>query len=597
MMRSKYRHGAEALAWLRRGRRAGRVSSWDRTGRNFDWWTIPPGEARVLADLRGPGQITHIWFAQPMHFREVLLRITWDNTPRPSVMCPVGDFFGLGNGITNSYQSALFSASTLYNNTMGYNAKGQPRFIGTALNCYAPMPFRQRAVIELINESDEPHPKWFYIDYEIFEDGWDDELGYFHAEFRRANPFGGWGGDLAINTEEVNIPCKERFAWGNNYVILDTRGRGQYIGCNLSVANLCGGWWGEGDDMIWVDGYKWPPDLHGTGSEDYFNQAWGMQPNAFWRNGSSVFEGHTGGYRSVGGYQTCYVFHLENPIYFQREIKVTIEAGHGNHLRNDYSSVAYWYAAEPTPVQDPPPVRQRRPILRDSNGVWILDPESQCPGPQVELTQEILDASPDVAAALRDIQVEWDLSTKSPETELSQVATLLAGETPRVATANDEPLAEFRFALCGDRLAVLADVRDRTRRLVEPNFWEGSSVEIFAAPNQNTLPHQIVFLPSCGQKARGEVRLYRQANRLPDPTDVQWQARERENGYRLEALIPLQTLGIQPSANEFRIEAVANVPGADGTVRRAGLVTTATQAWTSARRFARAILKVERKQL
>ncbi len=93
--------------------------------------------------------------------------------------------------------------------------------------------------------------------------------------------------------------------------------------------------------MIWVDGYKWPPDLHGTGSEDYLNQAWGMQPNAFLRNGSSIYE------RDTNGYQTSYVLHLENPVRFRTEIKVTIEHGHGNHLANEMSSVAYWYAAEP----------------------------------------------------------------------------------------------------------------------------------------------------------------------------------------------------------------------------------------------------------
>ena len=90
-------------------------------------------------------------------------------------------------------------------------------------------------------------------------------------------------------------------AWNNNYVLLETKGTGQYIGCNLSVANLPAtkthrSRWGEGDDMIWVDGYKWPPDLHGTGSEDYFNNAWGMQKNPYLRNGASIYEFDTGGY-------------------------------------------------------------------------------------------------------------------------------------------------------------------------------------------------------------------------------------------------------------------------------------------------------------
>jgi hypothetical protein len=163
----------------------------------------------------------------------------------------------------------------------------------------------------------------------------------------------------------------------------------------MSVTNFTRNWWGEGDDMIWVDGYKWPPDLHGTGSEDYFNQAFGMQPNAFMRNGSSIFEGGTIPapeielYRGDSGYQTSYNFHLENPVRFNTEIKVTIEIGHANHLGNEVSSVAYWYAGQPTQVVDIPPVTQRLPVRRDNNGEWLKNSERACPGKPVELTDEM----------------------------------------------------------------------------------------------------------------------------------------------------------------------------------------------------------------
>ena len=353
--------------------RSGRVSSWDTTGRNQDRWTIPAGESRVLADIRGPGNITHIWMTQRNHYRDCLLKITWDNADHPSVMAPLGDFFGLGHGIVNSYQSQLFTASTKWNNQFE---------AGCALNCYAPMPFRERALIELVNESAEDHMQYFYFDYEQFDDVSPDE-GYFHAEFRRTNPFGGWGHEITVNTPESNVVNKERQAWEDNYVILQTHGRGHYIGCNLSVTNFQGTWWGEGDDMIWVDGYKWPPEIHGTGSEDYLNQAWGMQANAFLRNGSSIFEDNT------DGYQTSYVHHLENPVRFQEEIKVTIEHGHGNHLANEMSSVAYWYATTPVKAVDPPPAAQRQPVLRDNLGNWLYDPANQTPGRAVPIGEEM----------------------------------------------------------------------------------------------------------------------------------------------------------------------------------------------------------------
>ncbi len=358
-----------------RGGSTGRCSSWDTAGRNNDSWQIEAGESRILADIKGPGAITHIWMTQQKHYRECLLRITWDNADQPSVLAPLGDFFGLGHGMVNSYQSLLFTASC------------KPEFAnrfdqGCALNGYLLMPFAERALVELVNESDEPHRQYFYVDYETYAEPMSD-AGYLHAEFRRTNPFGGWGHEITVNTREANVVNAERDAWDNNYVILEARGRGHYVGCNLSVTNFQGTWWGEGDDMIWVDGYKWPPDLHGTGSEDYLNQAWGMQPNAFLRNGSSLFE------KDTGGYQTSYVLHVENPVRFEREIKVTIEHGHGNHLANEMSSVAYWYGAHPNGVAAPPPVAQRRPVLRDNQGNWLIDRENRCPGRPVPHNSEM----------------------------------------------------------------------------------------------------------------------------------------------------------------------------------------------------------------
>ena len=366
-------------------RKSGRRSSWDTSGRNRDFWTIPAHSSAVLADIGGPAQITHIWMTQHNHYRQCLLKITYDDAAFPSVLVPLGDFFCLGHEMVNSFQSALFTASTnfpyLFNRPC-------------ALNCYASMPFAKRAVLELVNESDEPHEVYFYVDYETLE-AFSPETAYFHAEFRRANPFGGWGPEITVNTPETNAANCERQAWENNYVILATQGRGHYIGCNLSITNFTGNWWGEGDDMIWVDGYKWPPDLHGTGSEDYLGHAGGMQADTSLYAGSSIFEGRTipaaehDLWRGNSGYQTSYVFHLGNPVYFEREIKVTIEHGHANHLANEVSSVAYWYASQPAKAVDVPTNQQRLTVTRTNTGRWIQNPAQEYPGKPVELTDEM----------------------------------------------------------------------------------------------------------------------------------------------------------------------------------------------------------------
>jgi hypothetical protein len=352
-------------------RKTGRSSSWDTSGGNRDFWLVPAKSRVVLADISGPAQITHIWMTQYDHYRECLLKVTYDDASYPSVLVPLGDFFCLGHNMVNSFESALFTAST--NTSYQFNKP-------CALNCYVPMPFAKRAVVELVNESNREQLQYFYVDYETLE-GFPADTGYFHAEFHRTNPFGGWGPEIRPNTPEAEAVNKEHQAWENNYVILETKGRGHYIGCNLSVTNFTGDWWGEGDDMIWVDGYKWPPDLHGTGSEDYLGHAGGMQEESSLHNGSSIFEGRT--------IQTGYVFHLENPIHFEREIKVTIEHGHANHLANEMSSVAFWYAEKPTRVVDVPPVQQRLPVQRDNTGRWLKDSECECPSRPVPLNEEM----------------------------------------------------------------------------------------------------------------------------------------------------------------------------------------------------------------
>jgi hypothetical protein len=129
----------------------------------------------------------------------------------------------------------------------------------------------------------------------------------------------------------------------HNYVILETTGAGHYVGCNLSVFHRQGSWWGEGNDMIFVDDDQWPPSLHGTGTEDYFNHAWGMQKNAYPYHGAIIHES------DVPGYSVNYRFHVGDPIRFNERIRVSIEHGHANHLSDDWASTAYWYQTLPSP--------------------------------------------------------------------------------------------------------------------------------------------------------------------------------------------------------------------------------------------------------
>jgi hypothetical protein len=190
----------------------------------------------------------------------------------------------------------------------------------------------------------------------------DERQGRFHAQFRRENPCDGIS-DEGMTNDEFQLRG-ENLSGDGNYVILEAEGEGHYVGCNLNIQNLREtgmnnfNWYGEGDDMIFVDGEPFPPSLHGTGTEDYFNTAWCPTQEQH-----APYHGLTmAGGPNWWGKVSMYRFHIEDPVRFRRSIRVTIEHGHANHRSDDYSSTAYWYQAEPHAAFPPLlPVEERLP--------------------------------------------------------------------------------------------------------------------------------------------------------------------------------------------------------------------------------------------
>ena len=129
-----------------------------------------------------------------------------------------------------------------------------------------------------------------------------------------------------------------------NYVFLEAAGRGHFVGVTQAVEQNQDGWFGEGDDMIFIDGDRLPT-INGTGTEDYFNGAWdfGGKPFAYMHNGAPYIVDP----ERIGGRYCLYRWHTESPVTFEKSIKVTIEHGHANHRADNFYSVAYWYQAEP----------------------------------------------------------------------------------------------------------------------------------------------------------------------------------------------------------------------------------------------------------
>lgn len=218
-----------------------------------------------------------------------------------------------------------------------------------AFNSWITMPFAKSARMVLVNESESDVRVFYYIDYQKW-DHFPEGTLYFHSAWRCETP--NQATPLVDGDESPNLTGDD------NYLILDATGDGTYIGCNLSIVNHAGGWWGEGDDMIFVDGEPFPGSLHGTGSEDYFCHAWGMQDNCYPYAGTSLF---TRNHERWEGQWTMYRYHIVDPIPFKESIRVTIEHGHNNHRSDDYSSTAYWYQSRPVAAWILPPVEDRLP--------------------------------------------------------------------------------------------------------------------------------------------------------------------------------------------------------------------------------------------
>ncbi|MEN8255762.1 MAG: DUF2961 domain-containing protein [Verrucomicrobiota bacterium] len=311
-----------------------RESSYDRDWENgnADARILAAGETLTIAEMEGPGRITHIWFTsagpERGYVRSVVIRMYWDGSDEPAVEVPLGDFFAAGHGMQVNVDSALVANSSF----------------GRANNCYWPMPFRKSARITVTNESKtDGFGLYSYVDWE--QRPVPEDAPYFHAQYRQENP-----------------PKQ-----GEDYLIADIEGRGHYVGTVLSVRMSHPGWFGEGDDRFYVDGDT-KPTIHGTGTEDYFNDAWAFRVVNRPNYGVSIWEG-----MNAGGRISAYRWHVTDPVFFEKSLKFTIEHK-GNTFYEDgtlvdaytdrrpdaYSSVAFWYQqGQAKRFAEMPPVEER----------------------------------------------------------------------------------------------------------------------------------------------------------------------------------------------------------------------------------------------
>jgi len=335
-----------------------RISSHSPQHTNFDFLAIKRKERVIFAEIEGAGCITHLWCTfenvDPQYLRKLVLRVYWDGEQNPSIEVPIGDFFGMGHAQHKNYWSLPLSMSP--ENGQGFN-------------CWWSMPFGKSARFELDNQTKYSTVFYFYVDYEEYE-RLEDDYGRFHACWNRVNPCQG-SSDERMNNEDFHHHFRNE-DFSKNYVLMEAEGKGHYVGCNLNIHNLReqkddhDDWPGEGDDMMFIDGDD-NQTIFGTGTEDYFGTAWSPSEEF-----STPFYGIIlGGGKYHSGKITYYRYHIMDPVYFTKSIKVTIEHGHANCRSDDYSSTAYWYQTEPhKPFTPLPSVEERLPRSEPKEIPW-----------------------------------------------------------------------------------------------------------------------------------------------------------------------------------------------------------------------------------
>jgi D-arabinan exo alpha-(1,3)/(1,5)-arabinofuranosidase (non-reducing end) len=417
----------------RKGFVARRASSNNPDPRSNDDSQRPiPGETVVLADLEGPGVVSHIWLtvaASEYGWPRLLrLRVYYDGSAMPSVDAPLGDFFAVGHGFERPVRSLMVRASS----------EGRSR------NSYWPMPFRRSCRITVTNEGRRRVANLYYhVDWERVP-ALPEGTPYFHARYRQALP----------------APPD-----GSPYEVLSVRGRGHYVGTVLSVVQAEAGWFGEGDDLFYVDGEE-KPSIEGTGSEDYFNDAWGLHVDDGPYAGVPVAEG-TG----LGSRMTAYRWHLPDPVPFTRSLCFVMEhkgwtfnpdgsvkSAFGE--RTDLvSSVAFWYQEGIAADQPPVPYGAARlpqgnasqieveaalPQVRAEKGTASLVPdlfwskdvilfEAEGPGSRLEVPFDVPEEG--------DYEVYTQLAQGS---DYGTYTVLLDGKPPSAPQLEHEPGADVR---------------------------------------------------------------------------------------------------------------------------------------------------------
>jgi len=279
--------------------------------------TLKPKEEKSVDLPQGTSAVRNITlklgdYSDSLITRSVVLKMEFDG--QETVWCPIGDFFGTGVGL-NPYQG--WYRSVEQDGTMS------SRWV---------MPYQKSGKLSIVNLAEEPIDLQLSAVIRDYE--WTENSLYFNAE---------WRGEYPVNTRPYSD-------W--NYVTL--KGRGVYVGDALTVWNPTKGWWGEGDEKIWVDGEDFP-SIFGTGTEDYYGYSWGGKSNDFYDHpfhaqpSCNIYNKNRRkteaeiGTRNTQGYSTETRSRALDVMPFGSSLQLDMEVWSWTDCMMEYGVGTYWY--------------------------------------------------------------------------------------------------------------------------------------------------------------------------------------------------------------------------------------------------------------
>ncbi len=473
---------------------------------NSDNSRVASGATKVVLDAQGPGVVTHMWFTflgperqawapqGSADHQEILLRVFYDGQESPAIEVPLGDFFANCFG----RRTEVISVPVVVED-------------GDSYNCFWRMPFRKSIRIEVLNQSQQSLNLLYYnIDW-IKQDSLSADTPYFYARYHQEYPVES----------------------GQDYLILDTQGKGHYVGTVLSVRTRSPSWFGEGDEKIYIDGEE-KASIWGTGTEDYFLSAWGLKTTSTPYFGTPYFDQ----WGIVGGHTAAYRWHIQDPIVFNTSIKVTIEhwgwistdenpegKQHSwNEREDDFASVAFWYqTGQPSPAPPVPDAKHRRLPNLDQITYGRQFTESQFHGQGPCQVQDNLEFYPEGQLFYKPTQVE-DAWVEMPFSVQEQEPRRLLLSVTR---ADDYGI--YQAYLNGVKIGPPLDLYSK-----EVSPWEFHLLDFWPPPGEYKLRLQCV---GKNDQSRGHY-LGLEAVRLRErrPRVKEW-AREKDNDWQKDPLL------------------------------------------------------------